>query len=934
MTDYTKWVGFDVETAGELPEYALQPYRLTLGQASVTSFAAAWFDPDNPDRLVTKAVAEPTVEDYRQLLNMAYEQGLTLVGWNVAFDAAWLVAAGLREEVLRCDWLDGMLLWQHLEREPEYEMSAAARRPWGLKAAVEKYYPVAAGYDEGVDFQDMSPEAVAKRLTYNRMDAQFALALARSFHQQLRERSTRQLRNAMIERAAIPMVADSMVQGLVVDRDAAEDLGQELQALTGDLLKQLEAEGATDKVLRSPVQLRKLLYETWGMPIEHYTNKGAPSTDKVALHYLSLDDPRPQLVKDYREALGNYKKFVENVVASADYNEDGKTRPAMRIYGTYCVDGETEVLTPTGWEPISSWQGGPIAQVDPDTRTTKFIEATRYLGPVVDDWVVTQTRGLNMCLTLGHTVPYIAQNGEWATTKGQHLLTVGNTALPVAAPLAEAAVCYTDTTARVLTMFQADGYYEPKRRRIKFTFSKQRKIARCKRLLTQAEIPFNEYVCAAYPDRTEISVGTRSAPAWLSADKKDLVTWAWGCRPAVVADEARHWDGSEYSYGYKVTFASRSNAEVYHTLCALAGLKAAVHADEAQKHGGTTTTVYVSTVSRPVRTVHRQHSRLERGPKWSYCPETTTGFWLARRAGTIFITGNTGRATFASKQGRGKAERQTGFAIHQMKNDKRYRNIIAAPEGFVLCELDAAGQEFRWMAEESGDETMRSLCMPGEDPHSYMGASIIHMDYHRMMELKEIDDEAKHGRKMGKVANLSNQFRIGWKKLRLQANVQFGMPIGEREAQHIHKTYHSTYPGVKQYWNRQTAKCRRLGYAETLAGRRVQLKGSWTSQKTGWKLESTAVNFPIQGIGADQKYLAIKVMSNLLPQMGGYFYFELHDGIYFLLPGKTARRDALVLQQALNNLPYQRAWGFTPSIPFPWDLKIGTSWGSMKEVHE
>ena len=629
MTDYTKWVGFDVETAGELPEYALQPYRLARGQASVTSYATAWFAPDNPDKLVTDAVAEPTVEDYRQLLNTAYEQGLTLVGWNVAFDAAWLVAAGLREEVLRCDWLDGMLLWQHLEREPEYEMSAAARRPWGLKAAVEKYYPAAAGYDEGVDFQDMSPEAVAKRLTYNRMDAQFALALARSFHQQLRERSPRQLRNAMIERAAIPMVADSMVQGLVVDRDAAEDLGQELQALTGDLLKQLEAEGATDKVLRSPVQLRKLLYETWGMPIEHYTDKGAPSTDKVALHYLSLDDPRPQLVKDYREALGNYKKFVENVIASADYNEDGKTRPTMRIYGTY-----------------------------------------------------------------------------------------------------------------------------------------------------------------------------------------------------------------------------------------------------------------------------------------------------------------TGRATFASKQGRGKAERQTGFAIHQMKNDKRYRNIIAAPEGFLLCELDAAGQEFRWMAEESGDETMRSLCMPGEDPHSYMGASIIHMDYHRMMELKEIDDEAKHGRKMGKVGNLSCQFRIGWKKLRLQANVQFGMPIGEREAQHIHKTYHSTYPGVKQYWNRQTAKCRRLGYAETLAGRRVQLKGSWTSQQTGWKLESTAVNFPIQGIGADQKYLAIKVMSNLLPQMGGYFYFELHDGIYFLLPEKTARRDALVLQQALNNLPYQRAWGFTPSIPFPWDLKIGTSWGNMKEVTE
>lgn len=623
----TKWVAFDVETSGELPEYALQPYRYERGQAWVTSFATAWPDPNNPNHIHTHSVETPTQEDFRAFLKDAYEQNRTIVGWNVAFDAAWLVAAGLRDEVLRCDWLDGMLLWQHLEREPEYDMGVTARRSWSLKRAVERFLPLAAGYEEGVDFDDMSPEARERRLRYNRMDAQFTLALARAFHEDLRERSAKQLRCANIERAAIPLVADSMVQGLQVDTVAACRLNDRLDERIRSLFAQLEEHGATEKVLRSPVQLRKLLYEEWGLPTDHWTDKGAPSTDKVALHYLATYDERPALIKEYRENLGNRTKFVENVLKSVNYNGDGKTRPTMRIYGTY-----------------------------------------------------------------------------------------------------------------------------------------------------------------------------------------------------------------------------------------------------------------------------------------------------------------TGRATFASKQGRNKEERQTGFAIHQMKSADEFRRLISAPDGYVLCELDAAGQEFRWMAIESGDETMLSLCMPGEDPHSYMGASIAHKDYREVIRLKESDPDIKHFRKMGKVGNLSCQFRIGWKKLRLQANVQFGMPIDDYEAQHIHRTYHSTYPGVRQYWNRQVAKCRRLGYAETLGGRRVQLNGSWASPETGWKLESTAVNFPIQGVGADQKYLAIKVLGNMLPQMGGYFYFELHDGIYFLLPEKTAVKDALRLQYALNNLPYKKAWGFEPPVPMPWDLKMGYSWGDMEEV--
>lgn len=237
------------------------------------------------------------------------------------------------------------------------------------------------------------------------------------------------------------------------------------------------------------------------------------------------------------------------------------------------------------------------------------------------------------------------------------------------------------------------------------------------------------------------------------------------------------------------------------------------------------------------------------------------------------------------------------------------------------------------MAIESEDTTMLTLCEPGQDPHAYMGAEISHRDYFELTVLsKGGDAEGKNIRQMGKVGNLSCQYRIGAKKLWVTANVQFGMPIGMEDAQHILDTYHRTYPGVQQYWQRQIAKCRRSGYAETLAGRRVQLKGSWINRQTAWQLESSAVNFPIQGIGADQKYLAIKVLQNYLSQYGGRFYFELHDGLYAIIPERKAEQAARAIRRALSNLPYQKAWGFTPPIPLPWDLKMGANWGEMTEV--
>lgn len=742
-------MAFDVETKGTHDSrHALQPYRLRTGEAKLTSSAIAWVE---DGKLRTSATQNPTRSYHEKMLRHAIDKGITLVGWNMAFDAAWLCAQGLTDLVIQAKWLDAMLLWQHLEREPEYFASKDKKRPWKLKEAVAQYWPQFARYGEDIDFQSEEPAVVNKRLNYNKMDVGFTLKLAQIFYNRLEEEGPYRLRNALIEADTIPLVADRTVQGLTVNVEAAHELDEVLVTRRKELLEELEKSGATQKILASPQQLAKLMYDDWDLPVLKKTPKGAPSTDKEAMYMLAANDDRAPMVQEFREAHLNRKKFVTNVLESVEYNGDGKTRPIMRVFGTY-----------------------------------------------------------------------------------------------------------------------------------------------------------------------------------------------------------------------------------------------------------------------------------------------------------------TGRAVFSSAQGRNKDKVQTGFALHQMKSAPEFRNLVEAPPGYVIVEWDAASQEYRWMGTESGDETMLDLCLPGEDPHAFMGSRISHQDYRWIQANKDTDTDAYKARKAGKVGNLSccvadteiltdngakaiqdvttgdlvwdghefvphdgvvyngykkvvtyygltattdhlvmckgewahfgraaghglsideagaqqrrkrslahytskgdvydilncgprNQFganglivhncqyRIGYQTLRVRANVNHGMPIDNKEARVIHNTYHSTYKGVEQFWLRQIRKCRRLGYAETLAGRRVQLKGQWSHRQEGWKLESTAVNFPIQGVGADQKYLAMKLLKNVLPQIGGHFYFELHDGLYAILPEKTAMHDGIRVRNMLSNMPYKKAWGFEPPVPMPWDMKIGPTWGTLKEVQD
>lgn len=300
---------------------------------------------------------------------------------------------------------------------------------------------------------------------------------------------------------------------------------------------------------------------------------------------------------------------------------------------------------------------------------------------------------------------------------------------------------------------------------------------------------------------------------------------------------------------------------------------------------------------------------------------------LARVFGTY-----SGRLTYSS-QLQTKPISQIGWALHQMKRDAAYRRLVKAPPGHVIIEFDAAGQEFRWMAIQTGDGTMLQLCLPGEDPHAYMGAQIGGADYRQVQSNAGHDPECKRLRRLGKVANLSLQYRTSAKKLLSTARVSHGMrEMTLQDATLIRNTYLRTYRGIELYWQRQANLIKQHLVVSTLGGRQVSVTREDVIKRE-WQTVSTAINFPVQGTGADQKYLAMSVLRPMLDRFESRFLFDLHDGLYFVVPEQHADAFIAMGRQVLDNLPYERAWnGYKPPIPLPWDAKVGPNWGDMEEV--
>lgn len=289
----------------------------------------------------------------------------------------------------------------------------------------------------------------------------------------------------------------------------------------------------------------------------------------------------------------------------------------------------------------------------------------------------------------------------------------------------------------------------------------------------------------------------------------------------------------------------------------------------------------------------------------------------------------TGRSTYTSKTAK---KFPTGLALHQIPRDKAYRKLIRPRPGYKHLEIDAASQESRLMACQSGDYSMVKVFADDLDFHSFTGAKVGGISYEQFLEGKAANNKAITGpsglRYCGKFLNLSQNFRVGVKTMRIQARVQYGLNKDWHTIKGWQDLWQSSYPGVKKYWKDAIYSAKNAGYAETMAGRRFKL--IYWGKDHRWGTESSAIMMPIQGSAADMADLAILLMDKHYPEFE--VFFTLHDAIHFEIPEDTTDEKIREARTMLNDIDYQKYWGYTPPVPLTYDASVGPCWADLEEL--
>jgi DNA polymerase-1 len=155
-----------------------------------------------------------------------------------------------------------------------------------------------------------------------------------------------------------------------------------------------------------------------------------------------------------------------------------------------------------------------------------------------------------------------------------------------------------------------------------------------------------------------------------------------------------------------------------------------------------------------------------------------------------------------------------------------------------------------------------------------------------------------------------------------------------KEAQEFYNNYFETFSGLSQYLDETKASAERLGYTETMFGRRRYFSGLRSPLpyiRAG--AERMAINAPIQGTEADIVKIAMRRIDNLLKQEKlddkVELVLQVHDEIVYELEDGLIEEVAPKLKDIMERVMEGKE---THGVPIVADASVGKNWGELKKI--
>ena len=242
---------------------------------------------------------------------------------------------------------------------------------------------------------------------------------------------------------------------------------------------------------------------------------------------------------------------------------------------------------------------------------------------------------------------------------------------------------------------------------------------------------------------------------------------------------------------------------------------------------------------------------------------------------------------------------------------RKVRAAFVAPEGKKILAADYSQIELRIMGHLSGDEGLLQAFSEGLDVHSFTASEVFNV---------EIQSVTADQRRSAKAINFGLIYGMSAFGLAKQLDISRAL------AQDYIDSYFSRYPKVLDYMEQTKEQASKLGYVETVFGRRLYLPEINAKQiMRRQAAERTAINAPMQGTAADVIKKAMLKVDGWLGRnnVDCRMIMQVHDELVF----EVAESDIDEVESEVENLMSQSA-----SLDVPLTVSVGRG-DNWEEAH-
>ena len=219
--------------------------------------------------------------------------------------------------------------------------------------------------------------------------------------------------------------------------------------------------------------------------------------------------------------------------------------------------------------------------------------------------------------------------------------------------------------------------------------------------------------------------------------------------------------------------------------------------------------------------------------------------------------------------------------IQNAPRDKWFRDMFSTCNEYeVLVVSDFSSIELRLQAQFSKDPAMNKWYREKQDAYKNMASSLFNVP---------VDKVNKDQRFVGKTVMLALGYGMGSKKLGLYAR-NSGIIHKPMFWDHAHLTYHNTVAVYSSWCDRMRERAKKLGYAETLFGKRRKLAED--------EMYTSAVNTIIQGSAAELMMKALIICQQRCAGLAK-IVATVHDEILLITSKANADKVSELLAESM-----------------------------------